>query len=81
MGSHYECDRCGACCKHGPVDLCELDLRREPRLGEHASLYRGPVTDGRVGYLLPAPEIGCPLLDENECCSIHATRPIACSSL
>lgn len=81
MGSRYECDRCGACCKHGPVDLYAVDLLREPRLDEHALLYRKTEPDGRVGYLLPAPEIGCPLLDEQDCCSIHATRPSVCAAL
>ncbi len=81
MGSHYDCDHCGACCMHGPIDLFSTDLLREPKLGDHASLYRRPEGDGRVGYLLPAPEIGCPLLDEQDCCSIHATRPSVCAAL
>jgi Fe-S-cluster containining protein len=38
----YECDQCGACCRHLIIEIDELDLIREPRLIGKAEAFKVP---------------------------------------
>jgi len=65
-----ECIRCGRCCREAIIEVCELDLIREPRLKPHIDPFKH-----RSGeYMLKTP---CPFL-EGDKCSIYPTRPSVC---
>ncbi len=78
MSDRYECDGCGACCRTKMVDVYEVDLLREPRLGEEMQPLREPGWDGEVGYLSCLAGGGCPFLDGENRCVIYLTRPSVC---
>ncbi len=61
-----------------PVDVFEVDLLREPRIGEQAQPLRDPGLDGEVGYLNCLESGACPLLNGENCCGIYPTRPSVC---
>jgi Fe-S-cluster containining protein len=82
----YECDQCGACCRHLIIEITHLDVVREPKLrppvtllcakpGEHIdwddSVYRLAV--GSAGG-----RSGCPMLGADNRCTIYPTRPGVC---
>jgi Fe-S-cluster containining protein len=76
----YECDRCGACCKHTlQVDLTPLDIAREPKLKDVAVPDGDSLDDPWEygGALLLRPD--CPLLGGDNLCTIHATKPSICA--
>jgi len=85
----YECDKCGACCQgYLIVEADELDVLREPRLIDADPKRSGQSYDqvladlaepGRC--LLIAVNRPCTLLDAENRCSIHPTRPNACVAM
>jgi Fe-S-cluster containining protein len=76
MRDKHECQQCGGCCRSMILEIYHLDILREPRLAEHAILFRdqeGVLLLDRQ-YMIPSP---CPMLVDNKC-SIYATRPAMC---
>lgn len=78
MSAAYTCDQCGACCRTKLVDVFEVDLLREPKLGAQMQPLREPGLDGEIGYLNCLTNRACPFLDSECRCSIHPTRPVVC---
>ncbi len=78
MSDNYLCDRCGACCRQYLIDVYEVDLLREPRVGQRMRPLKEPGLDGEIGYLDGVSGGGCPFLDAEHGCSIHPTRPSVC---
>lgn len=78
MSEFYQCDGCGACCRSKLVDVYEVDTLRDPRIAEQMMPLREPGFDGEIGYLNCISNCGCTFLDDESCCSIYPTRPIAC---
>ena len=85
----YECDQCGACCKHLIVEVDGLDTLREPRLFP-AAIKEGsgwrPTTqrdlDGDEGRrLLLTCGTTCAFLSSDNRCTIYPTRPNVCVSM
>ncbi len=80
----YECDQCGACYKGTViVDADYLDTRREPRLidadlGPSQASQRALEDDGKVVLLACGLDRPCSFLNEDNRCSVYATRPNAC---
>ena len=73
----YECDQCGACCRHLRVHVDELDITREPKLKNHIRWFRDEEEgeNDEVGCLA----IGlCPLLASDNRCTVYASRPAVC---
>ena len=82
----YECAQCGACCRALELgDIHGIDILREPRLREvttplecedDTEAWARPYTiNGReTGWLMSE----CPLVDVDNRCEIHATRPNMC---
>jgi len=73
------CLKCGSCCRELILEIEHLDIVREPKLLEYATLLdgHGQITydsDWEKEYMLPAP---CPFLVDNQC-SIYPTRPNIC---
>lgn len=71
------CKRCGACCRKSIIEIHHLDVVREPRLLEVATLMNGGdefESDWEKEYFLPTP---CNFLVDGAC-SIYATRPNVC---
>lgn len=77
MNQTFECDGCGACCRTKLVDVYEVDLLREPRLGRHMLPVRDGL-DGEIGYLNCLAEQRCPFLDNENRCSVYLQRPTVC---
>ena len=78
MSERYECDGCGECCRFKLVDVFEVDVLREPRVGEQMSTLREPGLDGEIGYLNCGSGGRCCFLDRENRCGIYPTRPIVC---
>ena len=78
MSASYTCDNCGACCRTKLVDVFEVDLLREPRIGAQMQPLREPGLDGEVGYLNCLTNRACPFLNVESRCSIHPARPVVC---
>ena len=85
----YECDKCGACCKHLIVEADDIDLMREPQLlyadrdfvanyGPDEAVEALQEDVGRC--LIIACGKPCYFLEENQC-SIYSTRPNACVAM
>jgi Fe-S-cluster containining protein len=89
----YECDGCGACCRHLIIEIDELDIAREPRLKEVAKAFKAMegaeyADDEGLGPLAPGWEAGamlacgssmpCGMLDAGNRCTIYPTRPNCC---
>lgn len=81
--SKYECDSCGLCCSGSLIiEIYQLDVVREPKLLDVASLMDG---NGKIvyedesdkEYLLAASE-PCDFLNDDKGCSIYPTRPNTC---
>lgn len=71
------CQKCGACCRRLIIEITHLDVVREPRLLEVATLMDadlGHESDWDKEYHLPVP---CGFLVDNQC-SIYPTRPNVC---
>lgn len=84
---HFECDRCGACCRSLIVEADYLDCLREPKLFTiNPGLTRKHIEQGGVVVLLDPATMECPLLGtttgtdgkETTYCQIHPTRPNEC---
>ena len=78
MNAKYECDGCGACCRTKLVDVFEVDVLREPQVGERMHPLREPGWDGEIGYLDCLAEGACPFLHVENRCGIYPTRPDVC---
>ena len=83
----YECDCCGACCRHLIVQAEWLDVAREPRLIQvdrhyaHLSLHEALdklEEPGRAVTLACGPDHPCQFLGEDHRCTIYPTRPNDC---
>ncbi|MCH7725096.1 MAG: YkgJ family cysteine cluster protein [Planctomycetes bacterium] len=84
----YECDQCGACCKHLIVEADDLDLLREPRLIESDPHWAGKMSDrvltelqndfGKALVIACGANRPCTFLGADDRCSIYPTRPNAC---
>jgi len=78
-----KCKKCGGCCSGLILEIYEHDLIREPKLREFARLMDGDGNGGKIEfesdfdreYALPTP---CPMLNEDNQCSIYPTRPYSC---
>jgi Fe-S-cluster containining protein len=71
----YECDKCGACCKHLLLEIEMIDIAREPRIAAVAMPFKPPGPEDwepeldeeeqeeyeRVGPLVPGWEYGASL--------------------
>ena len=83
--TRFECDQCGACCRHLIVEADAVDVLRQPALIEADEYYRGKTVhdvidlleDGRVVNVACG---GCHFLAGNRC-SIYSTRPSACVAM
>lgn len=71
--THYECDRCGLCCRKLIVYLVPADVVREPRLATVAIKFR---QSNEYSHHLCAGR--CPLLNGDSECTIYETRPTEC---
>ena len=87
MSERYECDHCGACCQgHLIVEVCDLDVLREPHLATAAKPLRDNQTyetlmadleqEGKC--LVIAGGHSCKFLTESFKCAIYPTRPNVC---
>jgi Fe-S-cluster containining protein len=75
------CDDCGLCCRKLVIEIDHIDIVREPRVAEVATLMdgRGRIkyeSDWEKKYLLAAGV--CPLLDSDSKCSVYSSRPNCC---
>lgn len=84
----YDCDRCGACCRHLIVEADLLDLLREPRLSDADPQFCGRAIDDVLAELrdefkvvIPTQAHGCAFLGNDNTCAIYPTRPNACVGL
>ena len=79
----YECDKCGACCKHLIVEADDIDLMREPQLlyadrdfvanyGPEEAIEALQEDVGRC--LIIACGKPCYFLEENQCSISHPTE-------
>ena len=87
----YECDQCGACCRHLIVEAEEIDYLREPKLAESDPHYRSKPPEEIVAELRS--EIGkvlviacghlrpCHFLDTDNKCTIYPPRPNDCVAM
>jgi len=81
----YECDKCGACCRHLIVEADAIDVMREPRIGKADQYYSQFDVEKTIDMLredegravIIACGTACPFQAEN-LCSIHPTRPNVC---
>lgn len=78
MNVKYECDGCGECCRQKLVDVYEVDVLREPRVGARMSPLREPGLDDEIGYLNCGSGGKCFFLDDGNRCGIYPTRPSVC---
>jgi len=78
MNADYECDGCGACCRTKLVDVFEVDVIREPKVGQVMQPLREPGLDGEIGYLNCLSDGACPLLNGENRCGIYPTHPVVC---
>jgi hypothetical protein len=78
MSDQYECDGCGACCRTKLVDVFDVDVLREPRVGQRMQAFREPGLDGEIGYLNCLTDGACAFLNCENRCSIYPTRPGVC---
>lgn len=77
----YECERCGACCRHWIVEADLVDVLREPRIAAECALMDGygklPLDSDSVWMIACGPSESCPFQRGNEC-DIYPTRPSEC---
>jgi Fe-S-cluster containining protein len=82
MSDPNACRRCGACCRSLIIEIDHIDVVREPRLLEHATLMDGGFqfeNDWQKQYLLAAGHsMPCPMLGADGLCTIYPTRPNCC---
>lgn len=87
MADRYECDKCGACCRHLIVEADALDLLREPRLIELDPYYSQRTFDealailneqGKAIILACGSARPCRFLGADQTCTIYPTRPNDC---
>ena len=84
------CEACGLCCRKLIIEIDHVDVVREPRLLPVATLAHGvdswpdevtgePIYDDKWDreYIL-ARGRGCPMLSDDNQCSIYPTRPNVC---
>lgn len=85
MKLHYECDRCGACCQGTLiVEAYHIDALREPRiLGADVSSRQTSLDDltDEDRCILLAANTPCKFLGNDNCCTIHPTRPNVCVAM
>jgi len=79
----FECDRCGACCKHLILEADHFDVLREPRIAERGTLCDGhgklPLADAVWSLNAPAAKNrACVFLGTDNLCGIYPTRPSMC---
>jgi len=86
---HYECDRCGACCKgHLLVEAEAIDVIREPRVIGADRHHRGKSVQQMVkeienewkAVILTCGQ-ACPFLGQDDLCQIYPTRPNDCVAM
>lgn len=88
----YDCDKCGACCKHLIIEIDWVDVQREPLLRAVTEPFRIPLgmhledEDGEpvsnpdpymAGAMLACGS-QCPMLGAENLCTIYPTRPTCC---
>ena len=69
MPERRKCQGCATCCTKVLIQVFDLDLWREPKLGQNVVNI-----EGLPGMYLPMP---CPMLFGKKC-EIYPTRPTAC---
>lgn len=80
----YDCDQCGACCRHLIIECEHADALREPRIAAEAKLMDGhgkiPLVDAawRLNGEKTDNGFPCVFLGADNRCGIHATRPHVC---
>lgn len=77
----FDCTDCGACCRCFPIFASAGDAEREPKIKERGVYCEDFLGEkGRVAYrLYPLLNTkGCAFLQENQLCSVYATRPGVC---
>lgn len=79
----YECDKCGACCRHLLVEVDALDVLREPRLLDaQQGLKRMSLPllleDEDRCLIIAGPGQPCQFLGTDNHCQIYPTRPNIC---
>ena len=86
----FQCDQCGACCRHHIIELDYADILREPRLREVTKPFRGDpdlrddsnsellvLDDPYVNGAMLAAGL-CPMLGDDNRCGCYTTRPTVC---
>lgn len=76
----YECDGCGACCQTFPIYVTERDAQREPRIEQEGRRNTNSMRYPLTLFPLPFHEACC-FLDNEQRCTIYATRPDICREL
>lgn len=82
----FECDGCGACCRHLIIEADHLDALREPRIAAEARLLDGKgkvaIEDAAWGMNRGDKDgLDCVFLGKDNRCGIYATRPGVCVSM
>lgn len=88
----YECDGCGACCRHHYIEVPFYEAMREPRLTEGKLIDKCGCATSQIGqgasYVLNTPgpsgmvdgkDFGPCRFLEGDKCGIYATRPNVCA--
>ena len=80
----YECDGCGACCRHLILEAQHYDAIREPRIAAEAVLLdgHGKIELANAEWSLNRRDAGkdfaCLFLGDDNRCGIYSTRPHMC---
>ena len=84
MADRYECDECGACCRHLIVEIEWYDITREPRLVGNCMPFKNygkEIPQAIPGHGAGATLVGsdpCPFLGSDNRCGIYPSRPHVC---
>lgn len=85
MTEHYECDKCGACCRHLILEAHIGDAMREPKLVQVCGLADGhgsiPLEQADTIILNRNDNIACAFLGDDNACTIYPTRPWMCVTM
>lgn len=80
----YECDQCGACCRHSIIEVDHLDVLREPLIAERGTHMDG---NGKVCFEDSSwslnrhdesKSFACVFLGDDNRCGIYGARPSVC---
>ncbi len=81
----FECDQCGACCRHLILEADHCDAIREPRIQTEGRLLDG---HGKIEFEEAAWSLmnkgaphDCVFVNEDNTCGVYQTRPDMCVSL